>query len=64
MIAHKLIDTLNGDWNIHQRANGDEVLFSALVYKCLAEDDLAGSQLSPGTPPSGPSLPQDQVLIN
>ena len=35
--------------------------FSALAFKCLADDDLTGSQLCPGTPTS---LPQDQVLIN
>ena len=64
MITHYRIDTQNGYWNIHQPANGDEVLFSALAFRCLADDDLAGSQLrllSPGTPTS---LPQDQVLIN
>jgi hypothetical protein len=33
MIAHYLIDTWNGDWNIHQPANGDEVRFSALAFK-------------------------------
>jgi hypothetical protein len=32
-----------------------------LAFKCLADDDLVGSQLCPGTPTS---LPQDQVLIN
>jgi hypothetical protein len=37
------------------------VLLSALAFKRLADDDLAGSQLSSGTPTS---LPQDQVLIN
>jgi hypothetical protein len=61
MIAHYRIDTRNSDWNINQPANGDEVRFSALAFKCLADDDLAGSQLCPGTPTS---LPQDQVLIN
>ncbi len=61
MIAHYRIDTRNGDWNVHLPVNGDEVLFSALAFKCLADDDLAGSQLCPGTPTS---LPQDQVLIN
>ena len=61
MIAHYRINTRNGDWNIHQQANGDEVRFSALTFKCLADDDLAGSQLCPGTPTS---LPQEQVLIN
>jgi len=61
MIAHYRIDTRNGDWNIHQPANGDEARFAALAFRCLADDDLASSQLSPGTPAS---LPQDQVLIN
>jgi hypothetical protein len=32
-----------------------------LAFKCLAEDNLVGSQPSPGTPTS---LPQDQVKIN
>ncbi len=61
MIAHCRIYTRNGDWNIHQLANGDEVRFSVLAFKCLADDDLAVSQLGPGTPTS---LPQVQVLIN
>ena len=61
MIAHYRIDTRNCDWNIHQPANGDEARFAALAFRCLADDDLASSQLSPGTPAS---LPQDQVLIN
>jgi hypothetical protein len=63
MIAHYRIDTRKGDWNIHQPANEDEVRFrvSALAFKCLADDDIAGSQLCPGTPTS---LSQDQVLIN
>ena len=46
---------------MHQLANGDEARLSALAFKCLADDDLAGSQLYPGTPTSPP---QDQVLIN
>jgi hypothetical protein len=33
-------------------ANEDEVLFSALASMCIADDDLVGSQLSPGTPSS------------
>ncbi len=61
MIVHYLINTRNCDWNKHQLANGDEARFSALASRCLADDDLAGSQVSPGTPVS---LPQDQVLIN
>ncbi len=55
------IDTEYCDWNLYQQANGDEVRLSRLASKCLADDDLAGSQLSTGTPTS---LPQDQVLIN
>ena len=61
MLAHYRIDTRNGDWNIHQLANGDEVRFSALAFRCLADDDLAGNQLSPGT---SARLTQEQVLIN
>ncbi len=34
---------------------------SALFLRFLADDDLEGGQLSPGTPTS---LPKDQVLIN
>ncbi len=37
-IAHYRIDTRNGDWNIHQPANGDEELFAALAFRCLADD--------------------------
>ena len=44
-------------WNKSQSANEDEVQFSALASMCLADDDLAGSQLSPGTPSS---LPRDK----
>ena len=63
MTVHCSIDTRNCDWNKHQLANGDEVRFSgsALASRRLADDDLTGSQLSPGTPVS---LHQDQVLIN
>jgi hypothetical protein len=42
-------------------ANEDEVRFSALASMCLADDDLAGSQLSPGTPSS---LPRDKMVSN
>ncbi len=55
MIARYRIDTRNGDWNVHQPAFGDEVRFSALAFRCLA-DDLEGSKLRP-------SLSQEQVLI-
>ncbi len=44
-----------GGWNKSQSANEDEVRFSALASMCLANDDLAGSQLCPGTPSSLPS---------
>jgi hypothetical protein len=44
MIAHYRIDTRNGNWNMHQQANGDEVQFSALAFKCHADKNLAGSQ--------------------
>jgi hypothetical protein len=39
----------------------DEVLFSALASMCLADDDLAGSQLCPGTPSSPP---RDKMVSN
>jgi hypothetical protein len=48
-------------WNKSQPANEDEVRFSALASMCLAGDDLAGSQLSPGTPSS---LPRDKMVRN
>ena len=48
-------------WNKSQSANEDEVRFSALASMCLADDDLAGSQLCPGTPSS---LPRDEVVSN
>jgi hypothetical protein len=38
-----------GGWSKSQSANEDEVLFSSLTAMCLADDDLIGSQLSPGT---------------
>ena len=37
------------------------MLFSAPASMCLADDDLAGSQLCPGTPSS---LPRDEVVTN
>jgi hypothetical protein len=50
-----------GGWNKSQSANEDEVRFSTLASMCLADDDLAGSQLCPGTPSS---LPRDEVVSN
>ena len=61
MIAHYRIDTRNGDWNKTQPANGIEVRTSALASMCLADDDLAGSQLCPGMPTSPP---QDRMTTN
>ncbi len=48
-------------WNKSQSANEDEVRFSALASMCLADDNLAESQLCPGTPSS---LPRDGVVTN
>ncbi len=39
-----------GSWNKSQSANENEVRFSALASMRLADDDLAGSKLSPGPP--------------
>ena len=61
MIAHYRIDTQNGDWNKTQPANGIEVRTSALASICLADDDLARSQLCPGT---STSPPQDRMTTN
>ncbi len=52
-------DMQYGCWTKTQSANEDEVRFSALASMCLADDDLAGSQLCPGTPSS---LPRDEVV--
>ena len=54
-------DTQYGGWHKDQPANEDEERFSALASMCLADDDLAGSQLCPGTPSS---LPRDKVVVN
>ena len=54
-------DMQYGGWRKNQSANADEVRFSALASMCLADDDLAGSQLSPGTPSS---LPRDKLVSN
>ena len=61
MIAHYSINTQNGDWNKTQPANGIEVGTSALASMCLADYDLAGSQLRPGTPTSSS---QDRMTTN
>ena len=47
-------DMRKGDWTKTQPANGIEVRTSALASMCLADDDLAGSQLCPGTPTRPP----------
>jgi hypothetical protein len=54
-------DTQYGGWNKSQPANEDEVRFTTLAYMCLADDDLEGSQLSPGMPSS---LPRDKMVSN
>ena len=54
-------DMQYGGWHKNQSANEDEVRFSALASMCLADDDLAGSQLCPGTPSS---LPREEVVTN
>jgi hypothetical protein len=63
MNSHFCNVTQYGAWsNLKaQPANGDEVLYSDLAFMCFAEDELAGCQLSLGTPPS---LPRDQVVGN
>jgi hypothetical protein len=50
-----------GGWNKSQSANENEVRFFTLASMCLADDDLAGSQLSPGTPSS---FPRDKMVSN
>jgi hypothetical protein len=54
-------DMQYGGWRKNQSANEDEVRFSALASMCLADEDLVGSQLCPGTPSSPP---RDKVVIN
>ncbi len=54
-------DMQYGGWNKSQSANEAEVRFSALTSMCLADDDLVGSQLNPGT---HSSLPRDTVVSN
>ncbi len=45
-------------WNKSQSASEDEVQFSALASMCLADDDLAGSPVTPS------SLPSDKMVSN
>ena len=61
MNAHCRKDTRKGDWTKIQPANGIEVRTSALASMCLADDDLAGSQLCSGMPTSPP---QDRMMTN
>ena len=59
--AAKTRGSQKGDWTKTQPANGIEVWTSALASMCLADDDLAGSQLCSGTPTSPP---QDPMTTN
>ncbi len=59
--AHCRKDTQKDYWTKAQPVNGVEVRTSALASMCLADDDLAGSQLCPGTPTSHP---QDRMTTN
>jgi hypothetical protein len=59
--AHNRKDTRKDYWTKAQPVNGVEVLISALASMCLADDDLAGNQLCPGTPTS---YPQDRMTTN
>ncbi len=59
--AHCHKDTRKDYWTKAQPVNGVEVLTSALASMCLADYDLMGSQLSPGTPTSPP---QDRMTAN
>ena len=61
MNAHCRKDTRKSDWNKTQSANGIKVRTSALASMCLADDELAGSQLRPGMPTSPP---QDRMATN
>ncbi len=61
MNAQFCYDTQYCCWNKSQSANEYEVQFSSLSSMCLADDDLVGSQLSPGTPSS---LPRDKIVSN
>ena len=51
---HKRKDTRKDDWSKAQPVNGVEVQTSLLASMCLADDDLVGNQLCPGTPTSYP----------
>jgi hypothetical protein len=57
--AHNRKDTRKDDWSKAQPVNGVEVRTSALASMCLADDDLVGNQLCPGTP-----TPQDRMTTN
>ncbi len=59
--AHNSKDTRKDDWSKAQPINGVEVQTSALASMCLADDDLVGNQLCPGTPTS---YPQDRMTTN
>jgi hypothetical protein len=47
--VHDSKDMLKDYWTKNQPVNGVEVRTSALASMCFAEDDLAGSQICPGT---------------
>jgi hypothetical protein len=59
--AHCRKDTRKDYWTKAQPVNGVEVRTSALASMCLADDDIVGNQLCPGTPTS---YPQDQMTTN
>ncbi len=59
--AHCSKDTLKDYWTKAQPVNGVEVRTSALASMCLADNDLAGSQLCHGTPTSHP---RDWMMTN
>ena len=61
MNAHFCNVTQYGNWSSAQSADGYGVRYSNLTFMCFAEDALAGSQLSVGTPAS---LLRDQVVGN
>jgi hypothetical protein len=59
MNAHNCNNTQYSGWSKPQSANGDVARYSSLAFMCLVEDDLVGSQLSPGT---RTSLPRDKLV--
>jgi hypothetical protein len=59
--AHNRKDTRKDDWSKAQPVNGIDVRTSALASMRLADDDLVGNQLCPGTPTS---YPQDLMTTN